>query len=217
MNRQDNKTQDAPSRRAFLRRAAAASTTWAVPWIIPSSAWGSNAPSNRINLACIGTGNQGINILRKFMANEDVQIVSVCDVNEASFGYKSDDQFLGRKPVQEEVHRFYAHSKGVESYKDCSADHDFREVLGRADVDAVTIVVPDHWHGIMTVRAAEAGKDIYCEKPLSLTIHQGQQMVRAVRRHQRILQTGSMERSNPLTDYVCQLARTGASEKCGEW
>ncbi len=201
--------QIAESRREFLRNAAAVSTVWAVPWIVPASAWGSNAPSNRINVACIGTGNQGINILRRLIANDDVQIVSVCDVNEASYGYKSEDQYLGRLPAQKEVDQTYAKKRGVQSYKGCTADRDFREVLAREDIDAVTVVVPDHWHAIITVQAAEAGKDIYCEKPLSLTIGQGQQMVDAVRRHQRVLQTGSMERSNPLTAYVCELARTG--------
>ena len=135
-------------RRDFLRRAAAVSTVWAVPSILPASVFGSNAPSNRINVACIGTGNQGINILRRMIANDDVQIVSVCDVNAASYGYKSEDQYLGRLPAQKEVEQTYAKKHEVQSYKGCAAERDFREVLSRQDVDAVTIVVPDHWHGI---------------------------------------------------------------------
>ena len=94
-------------------------------------------------------------------------------------------------------------------YKGCDAYNDFREVLGRADVDAVAIIVPDHWHAIITVMAAKAGKDIYCEKPLSLTIRQGQEMVKAVRQHERILQTGSQWRSNDAARRACELVRNG--------
>jgi len=191
------------NRRDFVKRTAG---VFAAPWIVPSSVFGAHAPSNRINVACIGTGNQGIGILKRFIKNDDVRIVAVCDVNKASHGYRSEDQYLGREPVREEVDRYYAIKTGGH-YQDCQAYNDFREVLDRDDVDAVTIVTPDHWHAIMTIRAAEAGKDIYCEKPLSLTIGQGRTMVNAVRKHKRILQTGSMERSNPLNQAVCKLAQ----------
>jgi len=148
------------------------------------------------------------------MKNDDVQVVAVCDVNEGSHGYKAEDQFLGREPARQEVDRYYAEKKGAQKnsagkYQACQATNDFREVLARDDVDAVAIVVPDHWHAIMTIGAAEAGKDIYCEKPLSLTIGQGRAMVDAVRKHKRILQTGSMERSNPLNQAVCGLVQDG--------
>jgi len=82
-------------------------------------------------------------------------------------------------------------------------------VLARKDIDAVTIVAPDHWHGIMTVMACKAGKDMYCEKPMSLTIAQGQAMVKAVRQYKRVFQTGSHERSNPQTRRACELVRNG--------
>jgi len=201
------------NRRRFLRKTAAGAGSALAAWVVPASVLGATAPSNRINVACIGTGNQGIGILRRFMKNEDVQIVAVCDVNRGSYGYKTDDQFLGREPACEEVEAYYANKKLAGDYRGCQGYRDFREVLDRDDVDAVTVVVPDHWHGIMTVRAAEAGKDIYCEKPLSLTISQGRAMVNAVRNYKRILQTGSMERSNPLTRFVCELVRSG---KLGE-
>jgi predicted dehydrogenase len=183
--------------------------TGAVPWIAPSSVFGATAPSNRIQVACIGTGNQGIGILRRFMKNDDVQVVAVCDVNTASYGYKTDDQYLGRAPACQEVDKYYGQKAGAGAYRACRGYNDFREVLAREDVDVVTVVVPDHWHAIMTVRAAEAGKDIYCEKPLSLTVGEGRAMVEGVQKHKRILQTGSMERSNPLNRYVCELVRSG--------
>ena len=79
----------------------------------------------------------------------------------------------------------------------------------RPDIDAVVIAVPDHWHAVMTILACEAGKDIYCEKPLSLTVADGRAMVRAVRKHNRILQTGSHERSRPESRHACELVRNG--------
>ena len=207
MRRSTQNSRRRVSRRGFLRGTAAVAA--AAPWIVPSSVFGSNAPSNRIHLGCIGVGNQGIGILRKAIANDDVQIVAICDVNRASHGYKSEDQYLGREPARDEVDRHYAEKTGAGSYSGCRAYNDFREVLARDDVDAVTVVVPDHWHAIITVRAAEAGKDIYCEKPLSLTIADGRAMVKAVRRHNRVLQTGSMERSNPINEYICRMVREG--------
>ncbi len=196
-------------RRRFLKITAAGTASAALPWIVPATVFGSHAPSNRIHVACIGTGNQGSGILKRFLENDDVQVVAVCDVNTASFGYRDDNQYLGREPARKTVDEHYRKRTGASAYKACQPYVDFREVLARDDVDAVTIVVPDQWHAIMTIRAAEAGKDIYCEKPLSLTIGQGRAMVDAVRKHKRVLQTGSMERSNPLNAYVCRLVREG--------
>ncbi|MFV1966965.1 MAG: Gfo/Idh/MocA family protein, partial [Pirellulaceae bacterium] len=197
------------SRRRFLKRGFAAAASMAAPWIVPSSVFGATAPSHRIHVACIGVGNQGIGILRRFLKNDDVQIVAVCDVNKASYGYKTDNQFLGRDPASKEVDAYYREKAGVGTYQSCRGFNDFRELLVREDVDAVTVVVPDHWHAIITIRAAEAGKDIYCEKPLSLTIGQGRAMVDAVCKHQRVLQTGSMERSNPMNQTICKMVRSG--------
>lgn len=209
MTRDRTTPRPVTNRRGFLRASTASTAAAALPWIVPSSVFGRSAPSNRIQVGCIGVGNQGIAILRRFMENTDVQIVAVCDVNTASYGYRSEDQFLGREPARKEVNKYYAEKAGAGTYKGCTPYHDFRDVLGREDIDVVTVVVPDHWHAIMTVLAAKAGKDIYCEKPLSLTIGQGRAMVKAVREHKRVLQTGTMERSNPLTRYVCEVARSG--------
>ncbi|MBM4095046.1 MAG: Gfo/Idh/MocA family oxidoreductase, partial [Planctomycetes bacterium] len=197
------------TRRTVLRRAAGMAAAAAAPLFLPASVFGARAPSNRINVACIGTGNQGIGILRRFLPNDDVQIVAVCDVNRGSFGYKTKDQFLGREPAREEVNTYYAQRAKAGTYAGCQPYVDFQEVLARDDVDAVTIVVPDHWHAIMTIQAAEKRKDIYCEKPLSLTVRQGRAMVAAVRKHGRILQTGSMQRSNPLNRHVSEVVQAG--------
>ena len=114
-----------------------------------------------------------------------------------------------RKPAQDKVNAFYAKQKPSGQYRGCEAYNDFREVLGREDIDAVAIVVPDHWHGLMVVMASQAGKDMYCEKPLSLTVRQGRKMVEAVQQHNRVLQTGSHYRSSPANRLACELVRNG--------
>ena len=91
----------------------------------------------------------------------------------------------------------YAKNSQLGAYSDIPVYNDFRELLARKDVDAVVIATPDHWHAAMAVRAAEAGKDIYCEKPLSLTVKEGRAMVNAARKYNRVFQTGSMQRSWP--------------------
>ena len=165
--------------------------------------------SKRINVGFIGLGNQSRIDLPAFLENDDVQVVAVCDVNRGSNHYLKPEQFLGREPGLKIVNDHYAKKTGVAEYKGCDAYNDFREVLGRADVDAVAIVVPDHWHALITVMAAKAGKDIYCEKPLSLTVWQGQQMVKAVRENKRVFQTGSMYRSYPWLRRGCEMVRNG--------
>ena len=199
------------TRRQFLCTTGTTATGLAagMPFLVPAFVRGASAPSRRITVGCIGTGNQGFNILQQFLKQDDAQIVAVCDVNRASHGYRDENQFLGREPAQKAVNEFYARKTAAGQFRGCDVYTDFREVLARKDIDVVTIVVPDHWHGLMTVMACQAGKDIYCEKPLSLTIQQGREMVKAVRQHKRILQTGSHERSNPITRKACELVRNG--------
>ncbi len=210
MGKQSRNSQKNPTRRAFLQRSAfVVSTAWTLPTLVPSSVLGALAPSNRIHVGMIGMGNQSTIDLPAFLNQDDVQVVAVCDVNTASRGYRSPDQFLGRKPGQDAVNAYYAKKKDTEKYQGCAAYNDFRDIIGRTNVDAVVIIVPDHWHAMMTVMAAKAGKDIYCEKPLSLTVQQGQEMVKAVRQHKRVLQTGSMWRSSPPVRRACELVRNG--------
>ena len=199
------------TRRQFLCTTGTTATGLAagLPFLVPAFVRGASAPSRRITVGCIGTGNQGFNILQQFLKQDDAQIVAVCDVNRASHGYRDENQFLGREPAQKAVNEFYARKTAAGQFRGCDVYTDFRDVLARKDIDVVTIVVPDHWHGLMTVMACQAGKDIYCEKPLSLTIQQGREMVKAVRQHKRILQTGSHERSNPITRKACELVRNG--------
>jgi predicted dehydrogenase len=198
------------TRRDFVRSSAVLTTAaLGGPFIALSSVFGRNAPSNRITLGIIGCGNQSRIDIPGLLKNDNCQIVAVCDVNRASYGYRDPDQFFGREPQREFVNRFYAEKTSRGSYKGCDIYTDFREILARSDVDAVAIITPDHWHAPMTVLAARAGKDIYCQKPLSLTVNDGRDMVEAVRRHRRVLQTGSQWRSNAMIRQACELVRNG--------
>ncbi len=194
------------TRRDFVKAAGAACTA---PAVVPSSVFGAYAPSNRINVAIIGCGNQSRADVPGMLRQTDAQVVAVCDVNRGSYGYANPKHFLGREPVQKKVNDYYAGKTRSGKYKGCGIHSDFRDVLARDDVDAVVITLPDHWHALVTVKACEAGKDVYCQKPMSLTVHDGQQMIKAVRKHDRILQTGSQYRSNSVVRRMCELVRNG--------
>ncbi len=193
-------------RRTVLKAALAAVAS---PSLVPSLVLGGHAPSNRINVGFLGAGNQSRVELPSMLRLDDVQVVAICDVNKGSYGYARPEHFLGRDPVCEQANAFYAKKLGVGTYNGCAAYADFRDVLARNDVDAVMIVTPDHWHAIMTVMAAEAGKDIYCQKPMTLTVDEGHAMIDAVRRHGRVFQTGSQYRSHAAVRRVCELVRNG--------
>jgi predicted dehydrogenase len=184
-------------RRDFLRKASLA----IAPAIIPASALGldkRSAPSNRITLGCIGTGNMGTSNMKAFLANSDVQVVAVCDTD----GKRMEE-------AREIVRQWYATETTSGTYKGCEAYGDFRDLLARADIDAISVCTPDHWHAIPSIEAARAGKDIYCEKPLSYTIEEGRAMCEAVRKHNRVFQTGTQLRSMNHTRYACELIRNG--------
>lgn len=212
MSQENNPLSSDGSRRDFLRTSAIAAAA-AAPYFAPASVFGAAAPSNRVTLACIGVGNQGFPVMKRFLQNKDCQVLAVCDVNRGSHGYKDADDFYGREPAREEVEKQYAKARRSGEYRGCDAYSDFREVLARDDIQAVVIVTPDHWHATMAVAAAEAGKDIYGEKPLGLTIGDQRAMVDAVRKHDIVFQTGSHERSNPRVQAACELVRSGAIGK----
>lgn len=159
-------------------------------------------------MGVIGTGNQGTNDLFGFLRDERVQIVAVCDLNRESPGYW-DGRIGGREPARQIVDWNYARQRRSGLYKGCAAYEDFRQVIERKDIDALLIAVPDHWHSIPVIQGARAGKDIYGEKPLSLTIAEGRAMSDAVRQNHRIFQTGSQQRSDTRFRKACELVRNG--------
>jgi len=173
----------------------------ALPTIVPAHVLGADAPSNKITMAFIGTGNQGTNDMRGFLQDQRVRVVAVCDVNRKGPGYWSGG-IAGREPARQIVDNHY---KGTS----CAAYEDYREVLAREDIDAIEIATPDHWHAPLAVAAAKAGKDIYGQKPLSLTIADGRLMTDTVTRYSRIWQTGSQQRSDGNFRRVCELVLNG--------
>lgn len=186
------------SRRTFLKNAAIASSLFIVPRHVLGGA-GHIAPSDKITIGFIGLGKQGIGLQRRFASLAEVQIVAACDVYAAKL-----QRFVDAN------NQTYADLAGRGSYNATAAFEDYRELLARKDIDAVVIASPDHWHASMAVHAAEAGKDIYCEKPLSLTVREGRAMVEATRKNNRVFQTGSMQRSTPEFTQAVQLVRSGA-------
>jgi predicted dehydrogenase len=200
------------SRRSFVKATVAVCVG---PTILPSSVFGANAPSNRITMGCIGLGGMGCNDMRSFLGNDDVQVIAVCDPVKGSReyghwftnGWKGD--YLGREPARLIVNDHYSDRVRSGNYTGCDAYVDFRKILERDDIDAVTCVTPDHWHGVITVAAARSGKHIYCQKPLSLTINDGRAMVDAVRQNGVILQTGSHQRSERSVRFACELVQNG--------
>jgi hypothetical protein len=193
------------TRRAFLGHAACASGTIALPWIIPASARGANgnpAPSERIAVGLIGHGLMGRGHLHRLAGDPGVQVLAVCDVDR-----------VRRDEAKRHVEETYAARYAAGTYTGCTAYNDYRELLARPDIDAVVIVTPDHWHALQAIDAAKAGKDIYCEKPISITVREGRRLVETVRRYGRVFQTGTQYRSIPTIREVCEFVRAGGLGK----
>ena len=188
----------AVSRRQFMRRASIGAG--AFPLIMGGSLRGDDrpTPSNRIVFGTIGLGGMGNGDMNGFMHRDDVQMVAVCEVD----GKRRGD-------ARAKVEAYYAGKSESGAYKGCDAYNDFRELLARRDIDAVVIATPDHWHVPIAVAAAKAGKDIYCEKPLTLTVEEGRVLSDTVRRYGRVLQVGSQQRSGHRFRYACELVRNG--------
>jgi predicted dehydrogenase len=182
------------SRRGFLGRTAAASAAAAAPMIIPSSALGLDGavpPSERVVVGGIGIGNRGTYDLSCFLQQPDVQFAAICDVKEA--------RRLAVKKTADEHH----------GNQNCEMYGDFRELLDRGDIDAVLIATGPNWHGLMSMLAAKAGKDIYCEKPCTKNIAETLVHRDTMRRCGTVFQAGTQRRNLPHFAFACELARTG--------
>jgi predicted dehydrogenase len=188
------------SRRRFLKGVAA--TAAAAPQVIPSSTLGlagAVAPSNRITVGLIGTGDHGIGRdLSGFLAEPDAQAVAVCDVDSSH-----------RQDAKRRAEQRYAQTMSKGSYKGCAAYNDFRELIARRDIDAVCVATPDHWHVIPAIMAVKAGKDVICEKPLTLTLAEGRALCDVVQRYDCIFQTASENRSVGVYHRMCEVVRNG--------
>lgn len=191
----------ATTRRSFLGLAAA--TT--VPHILTASARGADghtAPANRVTVGLIGIGVMGSGHLALATGSPAMHVLAVCDVDASR-----------REKAREFVESAYAAKRASGTYSGCSGYNDFRELLARQDIDAVIIATPDHWHSPIAAAAAAAGKDVYCEKPVSITIAEGRKMVSTIRRYGRVFQTGSQYRSMQTVRRVCEFVRAGGLDK----
>lgn len=191
------------TRRNFLKTAAVNTALGAavIPSIIPAAVLGQDgavSPGNRITLGFIGTGGQGRFLIGKFLGIKDAQVVAVCDADTER-----------RTQAQNIVDQHYSMQTSAGRYKGCTEYNDFRDLLDRDDIDAVVIATPDNWHAVQGIMAAQAGKDIYGEKPLTLTITEGRALSDAVKRNEVIFQTGSHRRSIERFRFGCELVRNG--------
>ncbi len=180
------------SRRQFLKRSGAA----AVPFILPSRIWSAEVkPNDKIAVGFIGMGKQNRGLLNGFMRDPRVQAVAVCEVDSNR-----------RKAAKAQVDKKYGNS-------DCKEYNLFLQLVARKDIDAVCIATPDHWHAIQTISAMNAGKDVYCEKPLTHNIIEAIAVMNAAKKNKRVLQTGSMQRSSREFRVACELIRNGVIGK----
>ncbi len=176
------------TRRCFLERSGLAAAALSMPNLVPSRAFGAG---ERLTLAVIGSGGRGRHLARQFAKLAEARVVAACDV----------DTREARK-CADEVNKAYGSA-------DCQTYGDFREVVGRQDIDAVIVATPDHWHALASIAAARAGKHIFCEKPLANSIGESKALRDAVKKAGVVLQTGSCERSRDNARYCCEVVRNG--------
>ena len=201
MNKPEPTREGGVTRRDFIKGSGllAAGAAIGFPAIVPSTVFGQNAPSNRIGIGFIGIGRQayGAN-LPPMLESADVAVLAVCDVD----AWRMEQ---GRQRVE----GHYAQKSAGGTYRGCAAYQDFRDLLARPDIDAVMISTPDHWHVPMALAAVAAGKDVSCEKPLTLSIAEGRRLADAVKRHGRVFRTDSEFRSSPDFYRIAGLVRAG--------
>ncbi|MCS6775767.1 MAG: Gfo/Idh/MocA family oxidoreductase [Chloroherpetonaceae bacterium] len=187
------------SRRQFLQGLGVAATA---PIMVPRSVLGGTGhvgPGDRITVGVIGCGKIAFDYhLPELLGARDVQVLAVCDVDTNR-----------RNRAKQIVEQAYASTD--RATKHCDAYNDFRELLARRDIDAVLIATPDHWHALPLIEACKAGKDVYCEKPLTLTLAEGKRCIEAARKYRRVVQTGSQQRSNVFGNFreACEWIRSG--------
>lgn len=180
------------TRRRFLKKAAGAAVgAMSFPYIVSSSALGkagSVAASNRITVGCVGVGPQGTGVMRNFLAQKDARVVAVCDLKAPAL-----------KAAQDLVNKRYQNNG-------CATFKDFRELIQRDDIDVVSIATTDHWHVLVALAAARAGKDIYLEKPMGLSLAEDQALREVCHRYGTVFQFGTQQRSSRNFRFACELA-----------
>ena len=186
------------NRREFIKRALGTAAVFSAPALVPSSALGlagTVPPSERIIMGVIGVGGMGGGHFRSLLGYEDVRIAAVCDVRKER-----------RDSAKELADQKYENT-------DCQTYNDFRELLAREDIDAILTATPDNWHSLIGLEAARRGKDMYYEKPLSMSVEENLALYNAVKRYGVVFQFGTQQRSDSKFRMACELARNG---KIGE-
>ncbi|MBD3265132.1 gfo/Idh/MocA family oxidoreductase, partial [bacterium] len=188
------------TRRQFLKQTSLSMAgAVAAPLILPESALSASSPSERITIGVIGTGSHGINRnIKRFLTEQDCQIVAVCDVDRKR-----------RLEAKKLVESRYADRFDKDTYKGCEHYNDFRSITGRDDIDAVMVATPDHWHVLPSILAAQAGKDILCEKPLTVTVEEGRILSDVIHKTNRVFMTATENRSDENYLRMCELVRNG--------
>jgi predicted dehydrogenase len=212
MNARSAKRSFRQNRRDFLKTAGRAAASLALPTLVPATVLGREgavAPSERIAMGFIGLGGQGTGHLLGgawtyvpggYVARNDVQVLAVCDVRKER-----------RDSAQQRCNQMYARKLGQSGSTGVEAYNDFREVLARPDIDAVLIAVPYHWAALLATMAMRAGKDVYCEKPIAITVREGRTVIETSQRFNRVYQAGMQQRSEYGGKFrlACELVRNG--------
>ena len=186
------------TRREFLKSAAVAGAALALPTIVPATVFGRNAPGNRITMGLIGMGLMMGGHHQIMLGREGVQVLAVCDVDRTK-----------RERAKAQTEKSYAAKMASGTYKGCDAYNEYERVIERKDIDAVMVVTPDHWHTMISLAAMKSGKDVYVQKPMTLTIREGRLMSDANRQYGAILQVGSQQRSERAFRKACEIVRNG--------
>ncbi len=194
------------NRRAFSGAALATAAAGAIA--APAVAGRILGANERVNLGCIGVGNRGVQVLNAFVAHDDARIVALSDVYEPYLHGRYDQIDARFRDLGKRVPARQPDFGGP-----VDRQGDFRRLLDNKDIDAIIIATPDHWHAIQTILACEAGKDVYVEKPLSVTVREGRRMVEAARKHDRVVQVGTQRRSSKLYARMAELVASGAIGK----
>lgn len=198
------------NRRGFLkqlgRSSAALGLASAFPSIVPSHVLGADAPSNKVIIGIIGLGWRGLQLMSEAVHNENIRIAAISDIDRRflinALNILDDEYDIKREYVKDNM-PIPLPKGAVDGY------HEYERLLERKDIDAIMFAIPDHWHAKIALDTLDAGKDVYGEKPLALTINQGRKMVRRTRETGRIYQVGSQQRSDSNFRIACEYVRSG--------
>ena len=211
------RTGNGISRRCFLHNSTLAAVAFSVVPRNVIAGSGQISPNEKITLAGIGMGGQGIQNIENLMRLPGIQVVAVCDVNRESGGYLSwnwtqgnEIRTCGRDPARRAVETYYASKTSSGTYSGCKSYNDYRELLDKEDIDAVMVATPDHSHAVITIDALKRRKHVYCEKPLTYSVEEARLVTEAARQAKVATQLGNQGQATEQARLVCELVADGA-------